>query len=114
MNLLLKIIITSIIVLVLANFLPGVYVNGLTTALIVAVVLGLLNIFIKPILVLLTLPVTVLTLGLFLLIINALMIVLCSKLVDGFKVETFFTAIIFSLLLSVCQSIMNGLLGINK
>ena len=114
MNLLLKIIITSIIVLVLANFLPGVYVNGFTTALVVAVVLGLLNIFIKPILVLLTLPVTVLTLGLFLLIINALMIVLCSQIVDGFKVETFLTAIIFSVLLSVCQSIMNGLLGISK
>ncbi|MBB1193642.1 phage holin family protein [Flavobacterium sp. SOK18b] len=114
MNLLLKIIITSVIVLILANFLPGVYVNGFTTALIVAVVLGLLNIFIKPILVLLTLPVTVLTLGLFLLIINALMIVLCSQIVDGFKVETFLTAIIFSVLLSVSQSIMNGLLGINK
>jgi putative membrane protein len=114
MNLLLKIIITSIIVLVLANFLPGVYVNGFTTALVVAVVLGLLNIFIKPILVLLTLPVTVLTLGLFLLIINALMIVLCSKLVDGFRVDTFLTAVIFSVLLSVSQSIMNGLLGINK
>ncbi|CAH0336972.1 hypothetical protein FVB9288_02708 [Flavobacterium sp. CECT 9288] len=114
MNLLLKIIITSIIVLVLANFLPGVYVNGFTTALVVAVVLGLLNIFIKPILVLLTLPVTVLTLGLFLLIINALMIVLCSKLVDGFRIDTFLTAVIFSVLLSVSQSIMNGLLGINK
>lgn len=114
MNLLLKIIITSIIVLVLANFLPGVYVNGFTTALVVAVVLGLLNIFIKPILVLLTLPVTVLTLGLFLLIINALMIVLCSKLVDGFRIDTFITAVIFSVLLSVSQSIMNGLLGINK
>ncbi len=114
MNLLLKIIITSVIVLILANFLPGVYVNGFTTALVVAVVLGLLNIFIKPILVLLTLPVTVLTLGLFLLIINALMIVLCSQIVDGFKVETFLTAIIFSVLLSVCQSIMNGLLGISK
>lgn len=114
MNLLLKIIITSVIVLILANFLPGVYVNGFTTALIVAVVLGLLNIFIKPILVLLTLPVTVLTLGLFLLIINALMIVLCSQIVDGFKVEAFLTAIIFSVLLSVSQSIMNGLLGINK
>ena len=114
MNLLLKIIITSIIVLVLANFLPGVYVNGFTTALVVAVVLGLLNIFIKPILVLLTLPVTVLTLGLFLLIINALMIVLCSKLVDGFRVDTFLTAVIFSILLSVSQSILNAILGLNK
>lgn len=114
MNLILKIVITSIIVLVLANFLPGVYVNGFTTALVVAVVLGLLNIFIKPILVLLTLPVTVFTLGLFLLIINALMIILCSKLVDGFKVDTFFTAVIFSVLLSVSQSILNAILGLNK
>lgn len=114
MNLLIKILITSGLVLLIANFMPGVHVEGFTTALIVAIVLGLLNIFIKPILVILTLPVTILTLGLFLLVINALMILLCTKIVDGFSVDTFLTALIFSIILSVLQSIMNGILGEGK
>lgn len=114
MNLLIKILITSGLVLLIANFMPGVHVNGFTTALIVAIVLGLLNIFIKPILVILTLPVTIITLGLFLLVINALMILLCTKIVGGFSVDTFWTALFFSIILSLLQSIMNGILGEGK
>ncbi|OAB28084.1 putative membrane protein [Flavobacterium fryxellicola] len=114
MNLLIKILVTSALVLLIANFMPGVRVAGFTTALIVALVLGLLNIFIKPILVILTLPVTILTLGLFLLIINALMILLCTKIVGGFSVDTFLTALFFSIILSLLQSIMNGILGDGK
>jgi len=114
MNLLIKILVTSALVLLIANFMPGVRVDGFTTALIVAIVLGLLNIFIKPILVILTLPVTILTLGLFLLIINALMILLCTKIVGGFSVDTFLTALLFSIILSILQSIMNGILGDGK
>ena len=114
MNLLLRILITSGLVLLIAHFMPGVHVANFTTALIVAIVLGLLNIFIKPILVILTLPVTILTLGLFLLVINALMILLCTKIVGGFSVDTFWTALFFSIILSVLQSIMNGLLGEGK
>jgi putative membrane protein len=93
---------------------PGVHVAGFTTALIVAVVLGLLNIFIKPILVILTLPVTILTLGLFLLVINALIILLCTNIVGGFSVDSFWTAFLFSIILSLSQSIMNGILGEGK
>ncbi|MGO4904566.1 phage holin family protein [Flavobacterium sp. W20_MBD1_R3] len=114
MNLLIKILITSGLVLLISNFMPGVRVDGFATALIVAVVLGLLNIFIKPILVILTLPVTILTLGLFLLVINAVIILLCSKMVDGFRVDTFWTALFFSVILSVLQSVMNGILGDGK
>jgi len=114
MNLLLRILITSGLVLLIAHFMPGVHVANFTTALIVAVVLGLLNIFIKPILVILTLPVTIITLGLFLLVINALIILLCTKIVGGFSVDTFWTALIFSIILSVLQSIMNGILGEGK
>jgi putative membrane protein len=114
MNLLLRILITSGLVLLIAHFMPGVHVASFTTALIVAIVLGLLNIFIKPILVILTLPVTILTLGLFLLVINALMILLCTKIVGGFSVDTFWTALFFSIILSVLQSIMNGILGEGK
>ncbi|KIA87360.1 phage holin family protein [Flavobacterium sp. AED] len=114
MNLLIRILVTSGLVLLISHFMPGVHVAGFTTALIVAVVLGLLNIFIKPILVILTLPVTILTLGLFLLVINALIILLCTNIVGGFSVDSFWTAFLFSIILSVSQSIMNGILGEGK
>ncbi|MFE3866821.1 phage holin family protein [Flavobacterium sp. LS2P90] len=114
MNLLIRILVTSGLVLLIAHFMPGVHVAGFTTALIVAVVLGLLNIFIKPILVILTLPVTIVTLGLFLLVINALIILLCTNIVGGFHVDSFWTALIFSIVLSILQSIMNGILGEGK
>jgi putative membrane protein len=114
MNLLIRILVTSGLVLLIAHFMPGVHVAGFTTALIVAIVLGLLNIFIKPILVILTLPVTILTLGLFLLVINALIILLCTNIVGGFSVDSFWTALIFSIVLSLLQSIMNGILGEGK
>ena len=78
MNLLLRLLVTAGLVLLIAHFLPGVHVASFTTAVIVAVVLGLLNLFIKPILVILTLPVTLITLGLFLLVINAIIISLFS------------------------------------
>jgi len=114
MNLLLRILVTAILVMIIAHFMPGVHVAGFGTALIVAVVLGLLNIFIKPILVILTLPVTILTLGLFLLVINALIILLCTNIVGGFKVDSFWTALLFSIVLSILQSIMYKLSGNDK
>lgn len=114
MKLLFRILITSILVLILSHFMTGVHVAGFTTALIVAVVLGLLNVFIKPILVLLTLPITFITLGLFLLVINALIILLCDNIVGGFTVDSFFTAFLFSIILSVSQSLMYSILGETK
>ena len=114
MSLLIKIIITAALVLLISNFMPGVHVESFTTALFVAIVLGLLNIFIKPILVIFTLPVTILTLGLFLLVINALIIILCTNIVGGFRIDTFWTALFFSIILSLLQSIMNGILGEGK
>jgi putative membrane protein len=103
MNVLKRLLISTIIVLLLSYFLDGVDVDKPTTAVIVAVVLALLNTFLKPILVFFTFPITVFTLGLFLLVINAGMVLLCDKLVDGFDVASFFTAIVFSVLLSVSQ-----------
>ena len=114
MNLIIKIVVTAILVMLIAAFIPGIHVAGFTTALIVAVVLGLLNVFIKPILVVLTLPATIFTLGLFLLVINAVIILLCANIVGGFRVDSFWIALLFSVILSVLQSIMYKLLGNDK
>jgi len=114
MNLIIKIVVTAILVMGIAHFIPGIHVASFETALIVAVVLGLLNVFIKPILVLLTLPATIFTLGLFLLVINAVIILLCANIVGGFRVDSFWTALLFSIILSVLQSIMYKLLGNDK
>ena len=114
MKLLFRILITSVLVLLISHFMSGVHVAGFITAVYVAIVLGLLNIFIKPIFILLTLPFTIFTLGLFLLVINAIIIVLCTNIVGGFSIDSFWTALIFSLFLSVCQSIMYRIVGEDK
>lgn len=101
---------TAIVVFLLASFLPGVNVASYGTAIIVAIVLALLNLVVKPILVLLTLPVTIVTLGLFLLVINAVIILLVDAFISGFNVDGFWVALIFSLLLSIVQSILFSLL----
>lgn len=111
MNLLLRILVTAVLVMVIAYFMPGVRVDSFMTSIIVAVVLGLLNIFVKPILVLFTLPVTIVTFGLFLLVINALIIMLCTEIVTGFEVRTFWTALFFSIILSILQSVMFSMSG---
>ena len=107
MKLLLRILITSLLVMTITHFFPSIaHVDGFKSAVIVAIVLGLLNLFVKPILVLFTLPVTIFTLGLFLLVINAAIIALCSKLVDGFSINGFFGALFFSIILSLSQSLV--------
>ncbi len=114
MKLLLRILLTAILVMIISYFMNGVSVDNFITSIIVAVVLGLLNILVKPILVLLTLPVTIFTLGLFLLFINAAMILLCTKIVGGFKVDSLWTAMLFSIVLSISQSIMYRLANDDK
>ena len=108
MNLILRLLINAFAVFVLAHFLRGVSVDGYVGAIIVAVVLSVLNLLVKPVLVILTLPITILTLGLFLLVINALIILLADKLIDGFAVNGIWTAILFSILLSILQSILQS------
>ncbi|NKI25614.1 putative membrane protein [Arenibacter nanhaiticus] len=115
MNLILRILLSALAVVILCYLLPGAHVDTFMTAIIVAIVLGLLNFIVKPILVILTLPVTILTLGLFLLIINAIIILLADKLIDGFGVDSIWWALLFSLLLSFLQSILYSFLnGDNK
>ena len=99
-NFLIQILITAAAVVLASYILPGVAVKEFSTALIVALVLSVLNFFVKPLLVLLTLPITIITLGLFLFIVNALIIVLAGKLVSGFRVDSIWWALLFSLLLS--------------
>ncbi|MCX7546756.1 phage holin family protein [Xanthomarina sp. F1114] len=110
MNLIIRILLTAVAVVVLAYLLPGVYVEGYGAAVIVAVVLGLLDAFVKPLLVVLTLPITVITLGFFLLVINALIILMANKFISGFTVDGFWIALLFSFLLSILQSILFSVL----
>jgi putative membrane protein len=110
MHLLLKIIITSISAVIAAYILPGVELAGFTTAIVVAFVLAILNSFLKPILIILTIPITVFTFGLFLLVINASMIMLASRFIKGFYVDGFWYALLFSIILSIISSLL-GLEG---
>ncbi|HQW87272.1 MAG TPA: phage holin family protein [Flavobacteriales bacterium] len=115
MNALIRLIITTIAVLICDLLLDGVTLgdlgetHGVLTALLTAAVLGLLNAFVRPLLILFTLPVTVVTLGLFLLVINAAVVLLAAELVPGFVVRNFWWALGFSLLLSVVESLLNTL-----
>lgn len=110
MGFIIKILVTALAVWVAAYVLPGVHLqNDAKTIIIVALVLALLNAIVKPILIILTIPVTIITLGLFLLVINALMVVWTSKLVDGFKIDGWLTAFLFSLIVSVVSSILHSI-----
>jgi len=91
--------------------LPGVRLADTRSALVLALVLGLLNAVVRPLLVVLTLPVTVLTLGLFLLVLNAGMVMLAAKLVSGFAVSGFWSALLFSLVMTIVTSILDSILG---
>lgn len=102
-------IVSALAILITSYLLPGVRINDFLTALLVAVVLGIANAFLKPILIFLTLPITILTLGLFTLVINAFLIILTSNLVSGFTVDGFISAFLFSLVLSVINSLLHGL-----
>lgn len=114
MKLILRVLVTAFIVVALANFLPGVHVEGYVTGILIAAVLGLLNILVKPILILFTLPVTIVTFGLFLLVVNALIILMVTGLVGGFIVDSFWWALLFSIMLSICQSVLFSLFNKEK
>lgn len=114
MKLIIKLLLTALAVLLLASILSGVEVASYGSAIIVAVVIALLRLIVKPILVILTLPITILTFGLFLLIINAIIILMAGYFVSGFEVATIWWALLFSLLLSLFQSILFSLLPEDK
>ncbi len=109
MNFFLKMILSSVAVIIVSYLLPGVYVEDFFAALILAIVLALLNGLVKPVLIVLTIPLTFFTLGLFLLVINAIIILMADGLVPGFQVDGFWWALIFSILLSITNSLLSDL-----
>lgn len=106
MRLLLKLVINALLILAMSQWFGGIEVKNFVTAIGVAIVLSILNVLVKPLLIIITIPVTVLTLGLFLIVINAFMVILASSLIPGFTVFGWWPAILFSLVISF----MNGLL----
>src|ERR1035437_8104228 len=117
MKFILKLIISTLAVIVTSWLLPGVTISGINdtdrfiTALMVAIVLAFLNTVVKPILAFLTIPITILTLGLFYLVLNAFIIIFAGKLVSGFQVNGFFTALLFSIILSIVTGFLELFFG---
>lgn len=109
MKILINLFISSLAVFITAYLLPGVKISNFTTAVVVAVVLGIINIFIKPILSIFALPLTIITFGLFQFVINGLVILIVSNLVSGFEVANLGWAILFSLLISLVNSFLRKL-----
>lgn len=109
MSFLLKILVSSLAVFFGAYIVPGVFLDGFPTAILVALVIGFLNAFLKPVLVVLTIPITLITFGLFLLVINAVIFLLADALLSGFAVDSFFTAVIYSILVSVITWILEAI-----
>jgi len=114
MNFILKVLVTAVMAYLLQNILDGVRIDDIKTAALFALVLALLNAIVKPVLVILTIPVTLVSLGLFLLVINAFMVLLAAKFFNGVYVDGFWWALIFSILLSLGSSVLFSLLGGKK
>lgn len=109
MSILINLLLSAIAVFVAANILPGVEVENFITALTAAIVLGVINAFLKPILVVLTLPINLVTLGLFTFVLNALLILLAANIVPGFHVDGFISALILSLVLAAINFFLHTL-----
>lgn len=109
MNFIIRLLLSTLAVMLTSYLLPGVDVKDFVSALLVAAFLALMNVTLKPILIILTIPVTVITFGLFLLVINAFVIMMADSLIDGFMVNGFWWAMFFSLIMSIVTSIFESL-----
>ncbi|MBI4130788.1 phage holin family protein [Candidatus Roizmanbacteria bacterium] len=109
MNLLLNLLINTLAVWISVYLLPGVHVDSFLTAFVVAVVLGALNAILRPLLIFFTLPLTLVTLGLFTFVINAAIVLLVDSLIAGFSVDSFWWALLFSLILTLIHSFLQSL-----
>jgi putative membrane protein len=108
---LIRLLVNAIALLIVAYFLPGVHVASFTAAIIVALILGIVNAILKPILIILTLPVVILTLGLFTLVINAICFLLVAKLHIGLSVDNFGSAFLGALVLSIVSYVLSSLVS---
>ncbi len=106
MKMILRLLVASAIAFILAALLPGVEVTDYGTAILFAVALGVLNFLLKPLLIILTLPITIITFGLFLLVINTIVVLIAGKLVNGFYIDSFWHGFLFSLLYSISTSFL--------
>jgi len=106
MGILVRWIVMTIAVAVSAYLLPGVSIRSVAAAFVAAAVLGLINAILRPLLLLLTLPLTIVTLGLFVFVLNALLVLLAGAVVPGFEVYSFWWALLFSLLVSIISSVV--------
>jgi len=104
-----RLIVRTLAVFFTAYLVPGVEVDGFTTAIWVAVVLGVLNATVKPLLILLTLPLTLFTMGIFLLVINGIVVVLADRWIDGFALQDFTAAVVMSVVVSALSAVMERL-----
>ncbi len=111
MKLLLKLLTSALAVMIAAYLLPGIEVSSFFVAVVLVVVFALLNLLVKPLLILLTLPINILTLGLFTLIINGAIVLLAAKIVEGFSVTNIWWGILFSLVVSLVNSVFYRLAG---
>lgn len=107
MNIIFNWFLSAVAIIISAYILPGVTISGLLTALILAVVLGAINITLKPLLILVTLPINIITLGLFTFVVNALLIMLAGAIVPGFSVSGFWWAMLFAITLSIVNWAIN-------
>jgi putative membrane protein len=114
MNFLAKLLVSALAVFLVAHLAPGVHVDNILDAVLVAVVLAFLNNIVKPLLTILTIPITIFTLGFFLLAINAFIVLFAEKLVSGFHVNGFWYALLFSVILSIITGILNVVFGVSK
>jgi len=106
MDFIIRLVISAFAVILSAYILPGVSVKSFWTALWIALILTLLNVFITPIMVFLTIPITIITFGLFLFVINAVVILIASALISGFQVNGFIWALIYSIILTIVSYIL--------
>lgn len=109
LGIILQIVISGLAVIIAAYILPGISVADFFTGIVIAALLALLNMTVKPVLIFLTIPITLVTLGLFLLVINAFIVIIAAQIIPGFVVDGFWWALLFSIILSL----INSLLGVS-
>ena len=107
MKLVTRLLLTALVLLIVAEYIPGIEVSGFYAALIAAIILGLLNTIVRPILLILTFPITIITLGLFVFVINASLFLFASTFIDGFTVASFWHALLGSLIVTAASTLLN-------